>query len=137
MLQNRFLHCFGRSVVRDEQGQVAVDRREARDRLVDRRRSLQLQHCLKIKLGENAERDKKIKDLDKKVKRQIEADKAIFKEKGIPYAVFDVKPVLDRYNALLIEDKISTTPTSVIIKSWRKKVFVGGPDVINALKSLQ
>jgi thiol:disulfide interchange protein DsbA len=65
---------------------------------------------------------------------QIEA---IFKEKGIPYAVFDVKPVFSRYSALLTEDKINTTPTCVIIKSGQKKTFVGGPDVINALKSLQ
>lgn len=62
---------------------------------------------------------------------------AIFKEKGIPYAVFDVKPVFYRYNALLTEDNINTTPTCVIIKSGQKKTFVGGPDVVNALKSLQ
>ena len=33
---------------------------------------------------------------------------AIFKEKGIPFAVFDVKPVFNRYNALLKEDKINS-----------------------------
>jgi DNA-directed RNA polymerase subunit beta len=35
----------------------------------------------KLKLKEDAERDKKIKDLDKKIKRQIEALRGIFKEK--------------------------------------------------------
>ncbi len=62
---------------------------------------------------------------------------AIFKEKGIPFAVFDVKPVFNRYNALLTEDKINTTPTGVIVKNWQKKSFVGGPDITTALKSLQ
>lgn len=64
---------------------------------------------------------------------QIEA---IFKEKGIPYAVFDVKPAFDRYNVLLKEDNINRTPTCVIIKSGQKKTFVGEPDIVNALKSL-
>ena len=63
---------------------------------------------------------------------------AIFKERGIPYAVFDTKSVFNRYTALLKEDKIHTTPTCVIIKKGRKKkAFVGGPDITNALKSLQ
>ena len=73
---------------------------------------------------------------DKSVTTQ-ERIEAIFKEKGIPYADFDVKPVFNRYNALLTEDKINTTPTCVIIKSGQKQTFVGGPDIINALKSLQ
>lgn len=73
---------------------------------------------------------------DKTVTTQ-ERIEAIFKEKGIPYAVFDVKPAFDSYTAMLKEDNIKSTPTCVIIKSGQKKIFVGGPDVINALKSLQ
>jgi hypothetical protein len=61
----------------------------------------------------------------------------IFKEKGIPYAVFDPKSVFDDYNVLLKEDNIKATPTCVIIKNGQKKAFVGGPDIISALKSLQ
>lgn len=66
--------------------------------------------------------------------KQIEA---IFKEKDIPYAVFDVKPAFDRYNALIKEDKIDTTPTCVVIMNGKKKAFVGGPDIINALNLLK
>ena len=65
---------------------------------------------------------------------QIEA---IFKEKGIPYAVFDAKSVFEGYNVLLKEDNINRTPTCVIIKSGQKKAFVGGPDILSAIKSLQ
>ena len=61
---------------------------------------------------------------------------ALFKKKGIPFSVFDAKPVFDRYNALLKEDKINATPTCVVIKNGQKKAFVGGPDIINALKAL-
>jgi thiol:disulfide interchange protein DsbA len=74
--------------------------------------------------------------IDKTVTTQ-ERIEAIFKEKGVLYAVFDVKPVFSRYNALLTEDKVNTTPSCVIIKSGQKKTFVVGPDVVNALKSLQ
>jgi len=66
---------------------------------------------------------------------------ALFKEKGIPFSVFfpvfDAKPAFDRYNALLKEDKINATPTCVVIQNGQKKAFVGGPDIINALKALQ
>ena len=65
---------------------------------------------------------------------------ALFREKGVPFSVFfpvfDAKPAFDRYNALIKEDKISATPTCVVIQNGQKKAFVGGPDIINALKSL-
>jgi thiol-disulfide isomerase/thioredoxin len=60
----------------------------------------------------------------------------LFKEKAIAYGLWDPKPVFDRYNALINEDKITATPTCVIIQNGQKKTFVGGPDVINALKAL-
>ena len=61
---------------------------------------------------------------------------ALFREKGIPSFAFDAKPAFDRCNALLKEDKIDATPTCVVIQNGRKKAFVGGPDIINALKAL-
>lgn len=73
---------------------------------------------------------------DKTVTTQ-ERIEAIFKENGIPYTVFDVKPAFDSYTALLKEDNIKSTPTCIIVKNGQKKTFVGGPNVINALKSLQ
>jgi len=60
----------------------------------------------------------------------------LFKSKGIPYSDFEPKSVFDRYNALIKQDKIDTTPTSVIIRAGKKEKFVGGPDIINALKAI-
>jgi thiol-disulfide isomerase/thioredoxin len=60
----------------------------------------------------------------------------LFKSKGIPYKVFETKPVFDRYNALIKEDKVQATPTCVIVKNGKKESFVGGPDIIAALKRL-
>jgi thiol:disulfide interchange protein DsbA len=60
----------------------------------------------------------------------------LFKSKGIPYTVFEAKPVFDRYNALIKEDHINATPTCVIVKKGKKESFVGGPDIIAALKRL-
>ena len=72
---------------------------------------------------------------DKSITTQ-ERIKALFKKKGIPYAVFDTKPAFDRYNALIKEDKINATPICVVIMNGRKKAFAGGPDIINALNFL-
>ena len=60
----------------------------------------------------------------------------LFKSKGIPYTVFEAKPVLERYNALIKEDKINATPTCVVVKVGKKEKIVGGPDIIAALKRL-
>lgn len=67
-------------------------------------------------------------------KEQLEE---IFKGKKIPYAAFDPKPSFKRYNTLITEDSIRSTPTCVIIKGVRKETFVGGQDILKALKHLQ
>jgi thiol:disulfide interchange protein DsbA len=72
---------------------------------------------------------------NKEIKTQ-ERIEALFKEKGIAYGLWDLKPAFDRYNALLTEDKINATPTCVIGKNGEKKAFVGGEDIIKALKAL-
>ena len=83
------------------------------ERILD---ALSEDEALKIKLGENAERDKKIKDLDKKVKRQIEADKAIFKEKAdnlkkgdelAPGVIQAIKVFIAMKRKLSVGDKVS------------------------------
>jgi len=61
----------------------------------------------------------------------------LFKEKGIACRVWDPKPVFDRYNVLIKEDKIDATPTCVVIMKGQKKAFVGGPDIINAINLLK
>lgn len=60
----------------------------------------------------------------------------LFRSKGIAYQAFEPKPAFDRYNALIKEDKVDSTPNCVIIRTGKKKKFVGGPDIINALKRL-
>ncbi|HAJ26697.1 MAG TPA: hypothetical protein DCG53_05545, partial [Syntrophus sp. (in: bacteria)] len=60
-----------------------------------------------------------------------------FKSKGIPFAVFDPKPAFNRYNALITEDGINSTPTCVIIRGVKREVFVGVQDILKALKHLQ
>lgn len=67
-------------------------------------------------------------------KEQVEE---ILKNKRIPYTVYDPKPSFSRYNALITEDGIRSTPTCVIIKGGKKEVFVGGQDILKALKQLQ
>jgi len=60
----------------------------------------------------------------------------IFKGKGIPWQAFEPKPAFDRYNSLIKEDNVDATPTCVIIRAGKKEKFVGGPDIINALKAM-
>lgn len=61
----------------------------------------------------------------------------LFKSRKIPYDVFDPQPALNRFNALIKEDNVHSTPTCVIIKNGKKEVFVGGPDIIKALTELK
>ncbi len=61
----------------------------------------------------------------------------IFKSKRIPYEIFDPKPSFSRYNDLIKEDSIQSTPTCVIIKGGKKEAFVGRQDILKALKNLQ
>jgi len=61
----------------------------------------------------------------------------LFRNKKIPFTVFDPKPVFDRFNALLGEDQLRGTPMCVIVKAGKKETFVGGMDILNALKALR
>ena len=72
--------------------------------------------ALKLKLNENEERDRKIKDLDKKVKRQIEAERSIFKEKVdnlkkgdelAPGVIQAIKVFIAMKRKLSVGDKVS------------------------------
>ena len=78
--------------------------------------------------------------LDAAAKNDVTTQEGIeelFRSKGIPYSDFEPKSVFDRYNALIKQDKIDATPTCVIIRAGKKEKFVGGPDIINALKAIQ
>ncbi len=60
----------------------------------------------------------------------------IFKAKRIPWREFDPKTILDRYNALIKEDHIDATPSCAIIKEGKKDKYIGGPDILKALRGL-
>lgn len=60
----------------------------------------------------------------------------VFKKKGIAFRSFDPKPLFERYNDLLKEDKINATPTLVILREGKKEKWIGGPDILKALQGL-
>jgi DNA-directed RNA polymerase subunit beta len=77
---------------------------------------LEPEHLSRLKLKENAEREKKVRDIDKKVKRQIEALKSIFKDKvdGLkkgdeltPGVIQSIKVYIAMKRKLSVGDKIS------------------------------
>jgi len=61
----------------------------------------------------------------------------LFRKNKIPYAVFDPKPVFERFNALIKEDHVNRTPVCVIVKVGKKETLIGGMDIFTALKALQ
>ncbi|MCX5839529.1 MAG: thioredoxin domain-containing protein [Deltaproteobacteria bacterium] len=88
-----------------------------------------LEHALQVRnILQNASAGKDIT-----TQERIEA---LFKGNGVAFSVWDPKPVFDRYNALIKEDNIAATPTCVIIKNGQKKAFVGGQEIIDAIRSL-
>jgi DNA-directed RNA polymerase subunit beta len=78
--------------------------------------AIESEYVSKLKLKENAERERKIKDIDKKVKRQIEALRSIFKEKVdvlrkgdelAPGVIQSIKVYIAMKRKLSVGDKIS------------------------------
>jgi len=78
--------------------------------------SLDFDEALKLKLNDDDDRDREIKDLDKKVKRQIEALRAIFKEKVdnlkkgdelAPGVIQSIKVFIAMKRKLSVGDKVS------------------------------
>ncbi len=77
---------------------------------------LDFDDAMKLKLNDDEERDREIKDLDKKVKRQIEALRAIFKEKVenlkkgdelAPGVIQSIKVFIAMKRKLSVGDKVS------------------------------
>lgn len=62
---------------------------------------------------------------------------AFLGKKNYKLKPFDVKPVFRSFDAQLKADKITSTPSCVIIGPRGKEVFVGGANIIKALKSIQ
>ncbi len=57
--------------------------------------------------------------------------------KGIKFKPFDAKPTLTILNGYLKEDKIQSTPNSVIIQDGKTARYTGGPDIADALERLK
>jgi hypothetical protein len=67
-------------------------------------------------------------------KEQLEE---IFKSKMITFTAFDPRPAFSRYNVMITEDNIRSTPTCVIIRGGKKEAFAGTQEILKALKHLQ
>ena len=59
------------------------------------------------------------------------------KGKGITFTPFDAIPVLKKLNGLLQDDKVTGTPTCVIVKNGISDKRVGGGEILKALKEMQ
>jgi DNA-directed RNA polymerase subunit beta len=77
---------------------------------------LTFEDAMKLKLGDNEDLDRKVKDLDKKVKRQVEALRSVFKEKVdnlkkgdelAPGVIQAIKVFIAMKRKLSVGDKIS------------------------------
>ena len=59
------------------------------------------------------------------------------KGKGIVFTSFDATPVLKKLNGFLQEDKVTGTPSCVIVRDGTSEKKVGGGEILKALKALQ
>lgn len=62
---------------------------------------------------------------------------AFLAKKGYKFKPFiDVKPIFLSFETQYREDKIERTPSCVIVSSRGKELYVGGPNIVRALKSI-
>jgi thiol:disulfide interchange protein DsbA len=57
--------------------------------------------------------------------------------KGIDFTPFDATSVLKKLNSLLQEDKVTSTPSCVIVKDETSEKKVGGGEILKALKEIK
>jgi len=60
----------------------------------------------------------------------------VFKNKGIQFRTFEVKPIFDLYSAQLQRDKVEATPSCVIEQNGKKEIYKGDRDITTALERL-
>ncbi len=66
-----------------------------------------------------------------------EADlKALFADNNIAYVPFDTRVLHPRFNELLQEDQVRSTPTLVVIDEQKRQVYTGGKNILEALERL-
>ena len=66
-----------------------------------------------------------------------EAIEEFLKVKSVAFTPFDAIPVLKKLNGLLQNDKVTGTPTCVIVKNGISDKRVGGGEILKALKEIQ
>lgn len=62
------------------------------------------------------------------------------KSQGIPFKIDPARAgavMHDFYNSMLKEDRVKATPTVVVVTGKKRKAYVGGNDIMKALKALQ
>ncbi len=59
------------------------------------------------------------------------------KNKNIDFSIFDAVPVLKKLNGFLRDDKVTGTPSCVILRDGKSEKKVGGAEILKALKELQ
>ncbi len=72
-------------------------------------------------------------DLESTTSEKLEE---LFAGRKIGYAAFNPKPVFERYNALISEDGIDTTPACVIVRNGKKEKVIGAAAITKALEGL-
>jgi len=72
----------------------------------------------------------------RKIKEQEKLE-AYLHEKWVRFKPFDTKPVFNMMNSYLKSDRIKATPTCIIDKHGRKEEYVGGVEILNALKDIK
>ncbi|MCX7817581.1 MAG: DsbA family protein [Syntrophales bacterium] len=60
----------------------------------------------------------------------------LFQRESIPIREINEKAVFDFFNSCIKEDNIDATPSCVIVKGGKKEKFVGGPDIVRALRAI-
>lgn len=66
-----------------------------------------------------------------------EAIEEFLRVKGVAFTPFDAIPVLKKLNGLLQDDKVTGTPTCVIVKNGISDKRAGGGEILKALKEIQ
>ena len=59
------------------------------------------------------------------------------KRHAVKFRTMEPKSFFDAYTALMKEDKISQTPSCVIVDEGKKAIFTGGVDIPKALQLLK
>ena len=66
-----------------------------------------------------------------------EGIESLFRSRRIPFTVYEPRPTFDRFQALIREDGVHSTPTCVLIGKTGKETITGRFDIVKALQGLK